>query len=136
MLVHSILKYTIAMTVWESGRESALLDEIIAGRKTIEGRLNRGKFAEYRSGDIIKLRRDYRDEEGVLRDGETDVVRVEVVAIRRYRDFLSMVEAEGYQRVIPYASSARAAADEYNNYYSAEDQAAHGVLAVEVKVVG
>ena len=28
------------MTTWESGRESSLLDDIIAGRKTIEGRLN------------------------------------------------------------------------------------------------
>ena len=123
------------MTVWESGRESALLDEIIAGRKTIEGRLNRGKFAEYRPGDIVKLRRDYRDEAGALQDGEPDAVRVEVVAIRQYHDFFSMIEAEGYQRVIPYARSARAAADEYNNYYSAKDQATHGVLAVEVKVV-
>ena len=123
------------MTVWESGRESALLDEIIAGRKTIEGRLNRGKFAEYRPGDIVKLRRDYRDEAGTLQDGEPDAVRVEVVAIRQYHDFLSTIEAEGYQRVIPYACSARAAADEYNNYYSAKDQATHGVLAVEVKVV-
>lgn len=124
------------MTVWESGRESALLDEIIAGRKMIEGRLNRGKFAEYRLGDIVRLRRDYRDEAGVLRDGEPDALKVEVVAIRQYHDFISMIETEGYQRVIPYASSARAAADEYNNYYSVEDQAIYGVLAIEVKVVG
>ncbi len=82
------------MTVWESGRESALLDEIIAGRKTVEGRLNRGKFAEYRPGDIVKLRRDYRDEAGALQDGEPDAVRVEVLAIRQYHDFFSMIEAE------------------------------------------
>ena len=58
------------MKTWESGRESGLLDEIIAGRKTIEGRLNRGKFAEYQPGDQVWLRRDYRDKQGVLRDGE------------------------------------------------------------------
>lgn len=28
------------MSRWESGRESSLLDDIIAGRKTIEGRRN------------------------------------------------------------------------------------------------
>ncbi len=120
------------MTVWESGRESGLLDDIIAGRKTIEGRLNRGKFAKYRPGDVVKLRRDYRDETGVLRDGQPDAARVEVVAVRQYPDFLSLVRTEGYQKVIPSAADAREAADVYNRYYSAEDQAAYGVLAIEV----
>ena len=133
--VHSTVKYTRKMTVWESGRESGLLDEIIAGRKTIEGRLNRGKFAEYRVGDIVRLRRDIRDEDGVLCDGTPDAVRVEVVAIRQYPDFLSMVTAEGYEKVIPNAANAQEAADEYNKYYSAEDQAICGVLAIEVRVV-
>ncbi len=119
------------MNIWESGRESRLLDDIIAGRKTVEGRLNKGKFAEYRPGDVVKLRRDYRDEMGVLRDGEPDAVQVEVLAVRRYSDFLSMVTAEGYKKVIPYARNAQEAADEYNRYYSAEDQASYGVLAVE-----
>ena len=39
------------MKTWHSGRESQLLDEMIAGRKTIEGRLNREKFADYAVGD-------------------------------------------------------------------------------------
>lgn len=120
------------MTIWESGRESSLLDDIIAGRKTIEGRLNKGKFAEYRVGDVVKLRRDVRGEDGVLVDGEPDAARVEIVAIRSYRDFLSMVQAEGFQKVIPSAISAEEAANEYDKYYSPEDQARYGVLAIEV----
>jgi len=123
------------MTTWESGRESALLDEIIAGRKTVEGRLNRSKFAEYRVGDIVKLRRDIRQSDGTLQDGELDAVRVEIMAIREYKTFLEMVMAEGFEKVIPHASSAIEAADEYNKYYSAEDQAKYGVLAIEVKVI-
>lgn len=35
--------------IYESGRESSLLDDIQAGHKTVECRLNRGKFADYRS---------------------------------------------------------------------------------------
>ncbi len=123
------------MTVWESGRESALLDEIIAGRKTIEGRLNRGKFADYKPGDVVKLRRDIRLPDGTLQDGEPDAASVEVVAVRRYTNFLDMVTAEGFQKVIPSAGSAQEAADEYNKYYSAEDQARYGVLAVEIKAL-
>lgn len=120
------------MTVWESGRESSLLDAIIAGHKTIEGRLNKGKFAEYQVGDIVKLRRDIRDDDGVLHDGEPDAVRVKIIAIRTYSDFLTMVRTEGYQRVIPSAVSAEEAAAEYNRFYSPEDQARYGVLAIQI----
>lgn len=59
------------MTTWYSGRESGLLDDIIAGRKTIEGRLNKGKFAKYKAGDMVSLRRDIRGENGILRDSSS-----------------------------------------------------------------
>lgn len=120
---------------WQAGRESYLLDDIIAGRKTIEGRLNRGKFAEYRVGDTVLLRRDWRDDTGVLHDGEPDAACVEIVAIRHYGSFLEMVTTEGYERVIPSASSDEAAAAEYDKYYNSADQHHYGVLAIEVKIL-
>lgn len=120
------------MNTWTAGRESELLDDIIAGRKTIEGRLNKGKFSEYAVGDIVQLRRDHRDENGVLQDGELDAARVEIIAIRHYASFLDMVKNEGYERVIPSASSAEDAAAVYDKYYSVEDQSLFGVLAIEV----
>lgn len=123
------------MTIWESGRESKLLDDIIAGRKTVEGRLKRGKFAQYCVGDIIKLRRDIRDQDGVLCDGELDQARVKIVVIREYPNFLSLCQAEGYRRVIPHAASVVEAADEYNKYYSTNEQVDCGVLAVEIRTV-
>lgn len=120
--------------LWHAGRESYLLDEMIAGRKTIEGRLNRGKFAEYRVGDTVALRRDYRDADGTLHDGEPDQARAVIVAIRQYHSLLEMVQAEGYERVIPTAQSAEEAAGLYDKYYSAANQARHGVLAIEVTI--
>lgn len=123
------------MTHWESGRESGLLDAILDGRKTIEGRLNKGKFADYKVGDTVSLRRDIRDSSGVLHDGEPDAARIEVVAIRHYADFLSMVTAEGFKTVIPYADTAEEAADEYNKFYSAQDQSHYGVLAIQVRPI-
>lgn len=120
------------MKVWESGRESYLLDDIIAGRKTIEGRLNRGKFAEYSVGDIVSLRRDHRDTRGILQDGERDAAQVKIIAIRHYKTFIEMVESENYRFVIPSASSSKEAAAIYDDYYSIEDQNKHGVLAIEI----
>lgn len=121
------------MNTWESGRESKMLDYIIDGRKTVEGRLNRDKFAKYQVGDHIWLRRDYRDENGILQDGKPHAAQVEIIAIRHYKTFFDMVTREGYEKVIPNSSSAQEAADEYNKYYSTEDQAKYGVLAIEVK---
>lgn len=123
------------MSRWQSGRESRLLDAIIDGRKTIEGRLNKGKFTDYKVGDSISLRRDIRGEDGILRDGQPDAARVEVVAIRRYPSFIAMVNAEGYEKVIPGAQDAQEAADEYNKYYSVEDQSRFGVLAIEIRLI-
>lgn len=120
------------MATYESGRESLLLDSILDGKKTIEGRLNRGKFAEYCVGDQIWLRRDYRDEYGILHDGEPRQALVEVVGIRHYSSFIEMVQAEGYKRVIPYASSPEEAASEFNKYYSIDEQQQYGVLAIEI----
>lgn len=123
------------MKLWESGRESALLDDIIAGRKTIEGRLDRGKFAEYQVGDKVWLRRDYRDEGGQLRDGEPRQALVEIIAIRHYSSMREMVDTEGYEHVIPSARSLEDAIAEYDKYYSPQDQAKYGVLAIEFKVL-
>lgn len=123
------------MTTWTSGRESNLLDDIIAGRKTIEGRLNRDKFSQYKVGDTVSLRRDIRGKDGVLREGKPDAARVKIIAIRNYADFLSMVTAEGFEKVIPHAKNAQEAAGEYNKYYSARDQEKFGVLAIEVRVL-
>lgn len=123
------------MNTWESGRESALLDHIKAGRKTIEGRLNRDKFAEYRSGDRVWLRRDYRDDAGVLQEGEPRQALVEVVAIRQYKNSLDMVTTEGFERVMPDAHSVEEAAAGYDLYYSHADQTKFGVLAIELRVI-
>jgi ASC-1-like (ASCH) protein len=123
------------MAQWESGRESHLLDAIIAGKKTVEGRLNKGKFARYVVGDTVSLRRDYRTQSGELVDGESGAAVVEITAIRRYPDFLSMVTHEGFNSVIPDARSIEEATDAYNRYYSYEDQETYGVLAIEIKLL-
>lgn len=118
--------------VWHSGRESRLLDDIISGRKTIEGRINRGKFAEYSVGDCVRLRRDIRDASGELHDGTIDEIEVKITGIRRYSSFIDMVGAEGFEKVIPYAKDKNDAASEYDTYYSRDDQRNFGVLAIEI----
>lgn len=123
------------MNTWEFGLETAPFEAVVAGKKTIEGRLNKDKFAEFAAGDIIKVRADYRDAQGSRHDGEPDAARLKIVAIRKYPDFAAMVKAEGHERVSALPVSEQATIDSYAEYYPAEDQTKYGVLAIEVKVL-
>lgn len=123
------------MHVWISGRESQHIDDIIAGKKTVEGRLARGKFAHYAPGDIVELRRDFRDESGNLQEGEPNQARVRIVAIHRYVSFSEMLEREGIANVLPRAKSMKEAIVEYQKYYSNNEQAEYGVLGIVIELV-
>lgn len=123
------------MTTYESGKEAAQLDEILAGKQTIEGRLCRGKFAQYRVGDRIWLRRDYRDDYGILHDGEARQALIEIVGIRHYLTFAELLQAEGYKKVIPYAENIEEAINEFNRFYTTDEQQQYGVLAIESAAV-
>lgn len=122
------------MNVWEFGLETTPFEAVVAGQKTIEGRLNKGKFAEFATGDIIKVRADYRDDQGNRHDGEPDAARLKIVAIRKYPDFAAMVKGEGYKRVSATPISEEATIDGYSNYYPLIDQTKYGVLAIEVRL--
>lgn len=120
------------MATYESGRESTMLDYILDGHKTIEGRLNRDKFADYKIGDIIWLRRDVWGDDGQLHDGEARQAKVEIVGIRRYASFFEMMQTEDYKALVPTAASPQEAAEYYNQFYTIDQQTEHGVLAIEI----
>jgi len=123
------------MKIWTSGRESTHLDAILAGKKTVEGRLARGKFAEYAVGDIVELRRDFRDDSGELQDGPSAQARVRVTAIHWYQTFREMLESEGLSNVLPGVGSLDEAVAEYAKYYSPDEQARYGVLGIVIELV-
>ncbi len=123
------------MNIWEFGLETAPFNAVVAGRKKIEGRLNTGKFAEFAVGDIVKIRKDYRDKHGARHDGEPDAARVQIVAVRKYADFAAMVKGEGHERVSSDSVSEEETIASYNKYYSAEDQAKCSVLAIEIAII-
>ena len=122
------------MANWVSGRESQYLDAIIRGEKIYEGRLNKGKFAEYRVGDTVMLRRDFRHESGSLHDGDPELT-VQVSEIIHFASFNEMTHQLPYRAIIPDAMSAADAASRYDAFYSLEDQQRYGVLAIKVKIV-
>lgn len=95
---------------------------ILDGKKTVEGRLNKGKFAALNAGDIIEL--------------EPERVRFEVIEKIPYPTFVAMLEAEGVMNVIPDRVDIREAAQVYYNYFSAEEEATFGIVAIRIRREG
>lgn len=122
------------MKVYEAGRESSILDDILVGDKRIECRLVRSKFAQYEVGDRIRLRRDiYRN--GVAIAEIPNQAEVEVTKLENFASFHDMFEKIGFALVIPRAESINDAIEQCRVFYSEEDERAHGVRAVHFKLI-
>jgi ASC-1-like (ASCH) protein len=120
--------------IHEAGRESSLFEDILAGTKTVEGRLARGKFLNFKPGDIVQLRKDMY-EEGLLVASYHNQAKSKVVKVERYDDFEQMLHAVGYRHVIPRATSLEGALREFRRFYSEEDEAEYGVLAIHFELL-
>ena len=120
--------------MYEAGRESSILDDILVGDKRIECRLNRGKFADYAVGDHVRLRRD------IFRNGISiielkDQAEVEITKLESYPSFRTMFEAIGFSESIPRANSIDHAIAQCRAFYSKADEQSYGVIAVYFKLI-
>lgn len=117
----------------EIGINSEILKQILDGRKTVEGRLAKGKFTALQIGDIISLREDiYKD--GSIVESRSGVSKIEVNGIMKFASFRDMLNYYGYQSVIPDAESVEDAIREYGKYYSLADEKAYGVLGISFRL--
>jgi ASC-1-like (ASCH) protein len=111
--------------------------EIVAGRKTVEGRASAvGEYDSY-IGTIIALRGNMN---GVI----TNPIFVEVTDVRHYPDLDSYLAGEGWQRVAPHMSNNKATRKEYlaikksdgTQVFSPERiKERGGINAVEMKLI-
>jgi ASC-1-like (ASCH) protein len=91
---------------------------LLSGQKTVEGRLNKGTFATLVVGSQLAL------PNGAV---------FTVIRITPYHTFFDMLQSEGIERVIPDATSIETARDVYYKFYTKEQEAEYGVLAIEVQ---
>ena len=120
------------MAKWHSGREAKYLDAILDGTKLYEGRLNKGKFAEYRVGDEIGLRRDIRNADGTLTNGHGTETVVKITRILQFANFEDMMNVLDYSQIIPDARDKMEAVKRYEIFYSKAEQDRYGVLAIGI----
>lgn len=92
---------------------------ILNGKKTVEGRLNKGKFASINVGSIIEI--------------EPEKIKFNVLGKNVYPDFKSMIEKEGIENVIPDKQTINDAVGVYYKFYTKEQEKEFGVVAIKIK---
>jgi len=122
------------MQIFEAGRSTEYLGDIIAGNKTVEGRLNRGKFSRYQPGDLVYLREDVTLPDGTVREIPNRAL-IKVTLIDSFPTFERMLSLTGLEHVLPRAKSITEGIATYRAIYTAAEEADYGVLAIHFELV-
>ena len=96
---------------------------IKSGEKTIEGRKNKGDFKEMKPGNIVKW------------ISKNDHVLTKIVGKRAYSTFKEYLETEGLDKCLPGIETIEDGVGVYYKYYTPEDEAKYGVLAIELEKI-
>lgn len=97
------------------------LSFILNGQKTIEGRLNKGKFKDLQIGDIL-----------IIGSEENKFI---INKLTTYQSFREMLEKEGIENVIPDKNTLDEAEGVYHNFYTKEQEEEFGVVAIGIKLL-
>lgn len=103
---------------------------IALGLKKVEGRLDKGDFAEAKAGDTVTW---VNSDLGFERR-----VKTKIVAVVKYTTFQKYLKAEGLQDCLPapgVKSIAKGVAV-YKQFYDDAAEREHGVLALRIKLSG
>lgn len=94
------------------------------GRKSIEGRLNKGRFAALKKNQIV-----------IWQNGDKKV-KTKIVDIFNYKTFRQMIEQEGLKHSLPGIDTVDNGVDNvYMKFYTPEKESEFGVLAIKVEVM-
>lgn len=99
---------------------------ISLGLKTIEGRKNKGKFKEMCIGDTIEWVND---------DFMPRSVMTRIIGKNVYSTFKEYLEAEGLENCLPGIPDITHGLSVYYKYYTPEDEADYGVIAIKLELI-
>lgn len=92
---------------------------ILSGEKTVEGRLNKGKFTDLKIWDILELDDTWK--------------KLEVINLTLYPSFKAMLENEGLRDVLPWIANIEEGIAIYHQFYTPAQEAEFGVVAIHIK---
>ena len=96
---------------------------ISEGKKKIEGRLNKGKFSQFKNGDILNI---------INNDNK---IKVKIKKINKYKSFEVYLMQEGLKRTLPNTKTIEDGIDIYHKFYTKEDEDKYGILAITIKKI-
>ena len=113
----------------EIGIEKSLLQSILGGKKTIEGRLGKPKYLKLRVGDKLHLREDvWKD--GSITASTPNIATATITQLLYFESFEEMFNSVNYAAAVPSADNPDEALEVYKNFYTPEDEAEYGVVAI------
>lgn len=98
-------------------------DFIKNGQKTVEGRLNKGKFSNMKIGDIIKFV-----------NGDENV-KVKIKNITHYKSFENYLIMEGLKRTLPGIKNLNDGLNVYYAYFTKQQEQEFNILAIDIKKI-
>ena len=113
------LFYCLILMLIQFNVQEPYKSQIFSGQKTVEGRLNKGKFWALKVGDFLQF-----DDTGE---------QVKVVNLTLYPSFQEMFESEGLKHIVPDIKTIEQGIAVYRKFYSIEQEKEFWVIAIEMK---
>lgn len=96
--------------------------QIKNGKKKVEGRLHKGKFAALKKGHFLIITKDDQKHE--------DTIVCIITNLVKYPSFQSYLVQEGLSNTLPGVKTIDDGIQIYRNFYSEEKEKENGVLAI------
>lgn len=125
-LKYSIKREPTKMQTYTEKLSEPWFTLISLGLKTVEGRKNKGIFKAMNVGDLI---------EWVNYDFGPRNIKTRVVRKAVYKTFEEYLTSEGLQKCLPGMPSIEHGLKVYFKYFTKEQEAEFGVVAIELKLV-
>ena len=120
----------MSQTIYKEHLSEPWFSLILLGLKTCEGRLHKHRFQTYKVGDIIMW---YNDDFGKTRFVMTEITHTYVM--ETFEDFLKDNSHGGLKDALPGMPSVSHGLEVYYKYFTKEEEAEFGVVAIKLELV-
>ena len=103
--------------------ESPWFEFIKNKKKKVEGRLNKGIFKYFVTGDKVKIK-----------NGE-NFINTEIIKINMYNTFKEYLSKEGLTQTLPDINTIKEGCDIYYKFYTKKQEIKYGILAIHIEII-
>ena len=96
---------------------------IKSGKKTIEGRLNKGSFQELKKGDIVYWK------------NADKIIKTKIISVHHHKDFEKMLKTHRLYNVLPSIRTYKDGVKVYHKFFSPSDVKKYGILAIKLQKI-